>query len=63
MRCIGSNARRTLAEHWNGTASRQVHTPTTRGQASLRGVAALSARNAWAVGLYGAGTELSTPQP
>jgi hypothetical protein len=44
---------RTFAAHWNGTAWRQVTSPNPGGSAndiSLRGVAATSARNAWAVG-------------
>ncbi len=48
----------TLIEHWNGTAWRHVTSPNPGGPAHdnlLRGVTALSGRNAWAVGDYDAG--------
>ena len=49
----------TLAEHWNGTAWKVVSTPDPGGStnpASLSGVAATSAANAWAAGGYCNGT-------
>jgi hypothetical protein len=39
-----------LIEHWDGTAWRQVPSPTTRAGAYLSGVAAISATDGWAVG-------------
>ncbi len=45
----------TLVEHWNGTAWKAIPSPDpegSRGSASLFGVAASSASNAWAVGDY-----------
>jgi hypothetical protein len=36
--------------HWNGSAWSQAAIPATRGQTSLKGVAALSPTDAWAVG-------------
>jgi hypothetical protein len=41
---------RSLIEHWDGTAWRQVRSPGIAGS-ELTGVAAVSARNAWAVGI------------
>ena len=43
---------KTLVLHWNGTAWRPVASPSPAGFNELRGVAATSARNAWAVGFY-----------
>lgn len=44
---------RTLVEHWDGTAWKVVPSPSpTPGPAQLSGVAALSSKNAWAVGWY-----------
>jgi hypothetical protein len=48
----------TLAEHWNGTTWTQVPTPSPGGPAGysqLAGVAATSASDAWAVGVYTSG--------
>jgi hypothetical protein len=52
----GTGARRTLIEHWNGTAWQVVPSPNPAGGASptdtLGGVVALSKTNAWAAGFY-----------
>ena len=45
----------TLAEHWNGKFWKWFYTPSPGGNASLRGVAVTSARNAWAVGVIRSG--------
>ena len=51
-----SSSQRTLIERWNGTAWRRVDSPQSAGPAGiLFGVAAASARNAWAVGFTGFG--------
>jgi hypothetical protein len=51
-----TDGERTLIEHWNGTVWRQVRSPNPpSGSPSLSGVAATSARNAWAVGSYNGG--------
>ena len=55
----------TLAEHWDGTMWKQVPTPNPGGPAgghALVGVAATSASNVWAVGIYdtGPGAALQT---
>ena len=50
-----SAASQTLIEHWNGSAWAQVPSPDPGGSShdnALFGVAATSARNAWAVGYY-----------
>jgi hypothetical protein len=44
-----------LILHWNGTTWKQVPSPTPGGGTDLRGVAATSATNAWAVGYSGGG--------
>ena len=44
------NSYRTLIERWNGTAWKQVPSRTPGQLSQLVGVAATSARNAWAVG-------------
>jgi hypothetical protein len=49
--CNGS-AFKTLIEHWNGTAWKQVASPSPGKFPGLSGVAATSAVNAWAVGIY-----------
>src|ERR1022692_2508358 len=50
--CDGSKFK-TLIEHWNGTAWKQVASPNPGGSPhSLSGVAATSSTNAWAVGNY-----------
>ena len=46
----GNGLLRTLILHWNGTAWKRVPSPNPPGNDSLGGVAATSARNAWAVG-------------
>jgi len=54
---------RTLIEHWNGTAWRRVASPNPGGPSNenvLSGVAATSATNIWAVGLYSNGTATQT---
>jgi hypothetical protein len=54
---------RTLIEHWNGTAWRQVPSPNAGGPSNsneLTSVAATSSRNAWAVGQYFNGTTYQT---
>jgi hypothetical protein len=51
----GDDLFQTLVEHWNGTAWKRMPSPDPRGShgsASLFGVAASSATNAWAVGDY-----------
>lgn len=45
-----SQSVRTLAERWNGTTWAVVPTPSPGAEAALRGIAALSGGNAWAVG-------------
>ena len=52
-----SNAK-TLILHWNGSAWKQVASPSPSGTASLSGVAASSPTNAWAIGSAGNGTTL-----
>jgi hypothetical protein len=55
-RAIGTgphSADRPLILHWNGTNWKQVTCPATA-NANLSGVAAVSARNAWVVGIDGA---------
>jgi hypothetical protein len=51
-----------LIEHWNGTSWRTVPSPVpaTKFGAPLDGIAALSARNAWAVGFYEGATSFRT---
>jgi hypothetical protein len=49
------DTQRTLIEHWNGSVWKQVASPNVGGariQNRLLGVAAVSRRNAWAVGSY-----------
>src|ERR1051325_3364441 len=58
---VGSyfNRRKTLIEHWNGTAWRRGAAPKRAGPShgdALAGVAAASATNIWAVGGYFNGT-------
>jgi erythromycin esterase-like protein len=55
-------AERTLIEHWNGTAWKQVTSPNARGSDYdvLDAVAATSSTNAWAVGDYYNGTANQT---
>ncbi|MFL5731687.1 MAG: S-layer homology domain-containing protein [Chloroflexia bacterium] len=49
--CLGSNPQRTLVEHWNGSAWTIVPHPNPGNKMSiLKGVVALSANDAWAVG-------------
>jgi hypothetical protein len=52
-----THATQTLIEHWNGKAWKVQKSPNPGGTANpykaLSGVAALSARDAWAVGAYG----------
>ena len=58
-----SSVFQTLAEHWNGTAWTRVPSPSPgTGNNDLIGVAATSASDAWAVGLYdsGPGTPFQT---
>jgi hypothetical protein len=43
---------RTLVEHWDGTAWKQVPSPNVSSENILTGVAAVSATDAWAVGEY-----------
>jgi hypothetical protein len=43
---------RTLIERWNGHTWTRVHSASPGAAASLRGVAVVSGRNAWAVGSY-----------
>jgi hypothetical protein len=56
-------AYRTLIEHWNGTAWKQVTSPNPGGSSNsniLYGVAATSSTNAWAVGYFSNGTAYQT---
>jgi hypothetical protein len=53
QQAAGNKAQRTLILHWKGAAWKQVPSPNPPGNDSLGGVAALSARNAWAVGYQG----------
>jgi hypothetical protein len=48
-----------LILRWNGTSWKRVPSPTPGGGTTLFGVAAVSARRAWAVGLTGQGTSLT----
>ena len=57
----GGAPTRTLIQHWNGTQWRIVPSPNPDSQLNeLRGVVALSANNAWAIG-YRGGTRNETP--
>jgi hypothetical protein len=57
----GSAPSRTLIEHWDGTQWHIVPSPNPDSQLNeLRGVAAISANNVWAVG-YRGGTRTETP--
>src|SRR5215469_7517491 len=49
-----SSGQQTLIEHWNGTRWKVVSSPNIAGSRSneLDGVAAISAKNVWAVGFY-----------
>ena len=47
---IGWTGRLPLILHWNGKAWGRVSSPSPAGGSSLNGVAAVSARSAWAVG-------------
>jgi hypothetical protein len=49
---------KSMIEHWNGTAWKQVPNPNPGGH--LSGVSATSSSNAWAVGFYGSSTGLRT---
>jgi hypothetical protein len=51
---------KTLIEHWNGNAWTRVPSPSPAPGGYLNGVAATSARNAWAVGLIGGGPGTGT---
>ena len=58
-RGVGSGTRiRTLILRWNGTTWKRVPSPSPGLRAGLSGVAATSARNAWAVGSTGSGKTL-----
>jgi hypothetical protein len=48
----GNRLLRTLILHWNGRAWKQVPSPNPPGNDELSGVAATSARDAWAVGQH-----------
>jgi alpha-tubulin suppressor-like RCC1 family protein len=48
-----STSPQTLILHWNGTAWKRVASPVKARSGALTGVAATSARNAWAVGCAG----------
>jgi hypothetical protein len=53
----------TLIEHWDGTRWRHVKSPNPGGRSradGLRGVVAVTARRAWAVGIYGNGIASQT---
>src|SRR5439155_5574434 len=51
----GSGNQSALLEHWDGTSWGLVAGPSGGTSASLNGIAALGARDAWAVGTYTAG--------
>jgi hypothetical protein len=51
----GGSTAATLIAHWNGTTWKQVPSPNS-GYSVLQGVAAVSASNAWAVGVAGGRT-------
>ena len=60
---VKTGPEQTLILHWNGTAWKAVPSPEPGGPAQfndLAGVAATSARNAWAVGVYSNGTAIQT---
>jgi hypothetical protein len=57
---VGTTAGKTLILRWNGTTWKQVSSPSPATSAFLSGVAALSARSAWAVGSYPKGPTLVT---
>ena len=48
-----SSSTKTLILHWNGTAWKQVASPSPAGSAGLSSVAATSPTNAWAIGSAG----------
>jgi hypothetical protein len=48
----GNGLLRTLIMHWNGTTWKRLASPNPPGNDSLGGVAAISGRNAWAVGSH-----------
>jgi hypothetical protein len=54
------SATRTLIEHWNGAAWRQVRSPNPSGDSNLSGVSATSPGNAWAVGSFTRGGDERT---
>lgn len=55
---VSRGAPRPLIEHWNGGAWKVQASPIPRaGFSELLGVAASSAKNAWAVGYYGGGSK------
>jgi hypothetical protein len=54
----GFTSRQTVILRWNGARWTRVRSPSPGAVASLAGVAATSARDAWAVGSTGAGTTL-----
>jgi hypothetical protein len=56
----GTSRGKTLILRWNGTAWRQVPSPSPAGNPALSGVAATSAGNAWAVGSYQSGIVFKT---
>jgi hypothetical protein len=51
---VGFHGTKTLVEHWNGTAWKAIPSPTpgSTGIADLSGIAALGAKDSWAVGAY-----------
>jgi hypothetical protein len=53
---LTGRTRKTLIIRWNGTAWRRVPSPPSAGSRFLIGVAAASARSAWAVGFTGSVT-------
>src|SRR6266704_3562035 len=60
---VKTGPEQTLILHWNGTAWKAVASPDPGGSTQfndLAGVAATSARNAWAVGVYSNGTAIQT---
>jgi hypothetical protein len=58
----GDTSFKAVVLHWNGAAWKQVPSPSPRPSAELAGVAAASARSAWAVG-YTFNSTGSKPPP
>ena len=55
-RTVSNGPLLSLAEHWNGTAWKQVSSPSPGQVNELSGVATTSATDVWAVGFFTTGT-------